>query len=482
MNAITAFVDSLDTKNHKRLFIKNNQLVCVNKKEIGFWNWLRANLGFGPASLKKIAEYIEKNKAELFKTAVNETTYAKWERFKRVLQQYNKWRICWKRVKNISWNILKQATTPVSFIASEWARYKERHPIITPEKDLNLNLQHYFTSLTDKEPGGIFDPNRGYLNLLRRFENDKDGVVYPFTLRQPEIYRDQFEKLEKVLTESFKAGKKFVAMRLETSIHGLVAFFRADGKFKIIDSMMDSSIKTNQLAKQLNEASIKGTNGLPIKFKGEYINTRIQRGSDSYCTKYATLYLHQMAKVKHFKGYKQVNAAFRDNALKTYDDIAKIPEDKKLKNASSLPNDVAISFMQAWMKKVYLPKERWQDSTKEDVMSSVRRYSQVYLVTDTETKNGAFQGPHMSVEGMQSRQFILKKLGQPDVVLPQDRFVKRPFATLQDLIPKDPNERSILIKSDTNELFWIKLLPGEVIYNEITLQNGTKKLDRLSPS
>lgn len=369
------------------------------------------------------------------------------------------------------------------FLDQEWKRYKEKWPDF-PEQALSISLN---TVLTSKS-GSLFDINRGHHNILHRFEKSPHVALYPFDLENPESKEENFKVLLKVLTEAFAANKKLVGFRICNPDHTCAAMFSADGHFKVIDSMGSKIINIAQLTLRLNDAKIRNAKAQIIFFNGDYINTHLQKwrgGVDDYCQKYATLYLFQMAKTKSLHGYRQVNAAVRDNVLKTYDDIDKIPEKNELADARHLDPNVTLPFMNAWMRKVYLPTDHWEDITIAHVLKSRLNAPEVYRLTANKENFFCYTASeNLEGENMQERQFLLQKADTSICPLPPDRLLPQPSDfqnyRFKDLFPKEPHEKRILIRSEKGELFWIKLFEGETLLNEKTLKDGTKYQDIFS--
>lgn len=180
-----------------------------------------------------------------------------------------------------------------------------------------------------------------------------------------------FEFIKKTLACAFAAGKEIVAIRVTNTVHTAVAAFRVDGKFKVIDSLSSHTIDINYLTKKLNCSQLKDSKGQIVNFHGRYINTHLQKGGHE-CLRFATLYAYQIAKRQKLNAYREVNGAFAEGRLNTFEDIAMIDEAKPIQDASKISKSKYKHFMQSWAyRSGGLKVDEWQDLTFADLLENV---------------------------------------------------------------------------------------------------------------
>ncbi|WP_068467652.1 hypothetical protein [Candidatus Protochlamydia phocaeensis] len=206
----------------------------------------------------------------------------------------------------------------------------------------------------DEDSKAIFIPNPQFINPYKGENSNPDT-------------EEGFNVLKKYLSSAFAIGKEFVVFRFTNNVHTIVGAFRSDGKFKIIDSLLDNTVDLNRLTDALNQAQIKDAAGNPLTFRGKYINTHLQKGGHE-CIRFATLYGYQMAKRQSFKGYKEVNGALAEGRLRSFEDIFRINEVPLIKDASSVPSQNYKSFMHSWAYRTQgIKKNSWKDLTLADI-------------------------------------------------------------------------------------------------------------------
>lgn len=298
-------------------------------------------------------------------------------------------------------------------------------------------------STFENDPRVYFIPDPHYLGLLseKLLNINKEGWV---------------STLEEILRSAFILDKEMVVTRLSNSGHDVGAVFKADGSFKIIDSMDSTILEVNELASQLNQGNIKDSNGNPIHFSGEYTQSGIQKGGHE-CQLFATLYLYQIAKTGDCNAYQQVNAAFAEGQLNKFEDYIHIDTTKKLLRGDRIPVEKYRPFFRSWGHRlVGVRAERWQDITiKEIVQISLpdTKVGEVTISHDDNTKENSFpRTRYLSIFGQKkvsSAKVIVKKDGSEIEVscLPEVDV----HATLGSLIPTN-SEKTVLLFEKGKEI------------------------------
>lgn len=482
MSAITQYFDQ---KKDARLLIRSGELECVSKSQIGLWTRFKAWCGFGPASLKNVCAFIAKNPQKFFKQPLDPLSAQKWERFRTLIERYNKKHLFWKRIKNLSkvfqGHVLPEPKAGLPLLEKVWKEYSKS---IDPHKRtaslatrmIPLHLDHMVPNKS------YIDVDQGEANIVRELASNAQVAFYPLEFKSPERDAQEFAHLCKFMDEAFRAGKSYFVVRLRDHDHAVAAAFRYDGKFKIIDSVKNSTIDIKTLGDKLNGAAIADSKGKPIQFRSEYVNTHLQK-ADNCCEKYATLYACQMAKTGHFNGYKQVNAAFANRQLNRFEDYQQIARNGSLKDAGKLDRERTRPFLESWIfRSLHLPANRWQDLKVKDIskigvfptMLDFFRFQPGEAVyasghTDLETKPEIIPG---------SRQWILVDLQGQQRPLPQDRLIRMEEnfeqSTFGELVPTSKDEIRLLIRSGKGEMWWIRLFKGERLFQEATKKDGQK--------
>jgi hypothetical protein len=215
------------------------------------------------------------------------------------------------------------------------------------------NLRNKFSFRT--EVGPDFDK---LSNLTLDCQNDDEAYFIPVSCWENITRLSRVEldpKVEKelaflieALSAAFETGKKIVVVRLANANHAVAAGFCADGHFKIIDSMLNLTFDVTNLIEQLNKAQLKDSKGKVIHFKGEYINTSIQKDGCN-CTFFATLYCYQMYKQKNLDAFEEVNGAFAEGKLKRFEDCKKIDGSRRIRSfEENSSKDLYNQFMCSW--------------------------------------------------------------------------------------------------------------------------------------
>ena len=189
-------------------------------------------------------------------------------------------------------------------------------------------------------------------NLILDCQDDPEAFFIPVNGQESRLTSlnptkpIELEFLKNTLHAAFTTGKKIVVVRFTNGFHTVAAGFSSNGNFKIIDSMMYRTVNIKALTQVLNQASIKNDTGEIIQFKGEYINTRLQRGGHE-CIRFATLYCYQMYQKKNLEAFAEVNGAFLEGKLQRFEDYTKVEGSQKIPILNSEKADYA-SFMRSW--------------------------------------------------------------------------------------------------------------------------------------
>jgi hypothetical protein len=230
-------------------------------------------------------------------------------------------------------------------LSNIWENYKK--PNIIRKEPLRLDMA-FLKLMLEFIPGPdstVRPDDHPLANLVLACESNPDVYFIPTS----NFFGQSFDikLLKETLGAAFAVGKKMVVARLSNKIHGVAAGFCADGTFKIIDSMRNGTVNIDKLTKDLNEAMMKDRFGKLINFAGEYVNTHVQKGGHD-CLRFATLYCYQMAQTKRLDAYMEVNGAFLEGRLKTFEDYKKINGSVKIGDLSGKEYTYS-PFMQSWV-------------------------------------------------------------------------------------------------------------------------------------
>lgn len=185
LNSIQSYVDSLKgNKDHLILMVENGNLITKTRKEVGYWTLISAKLfGAGPASFKKVCQFIQKNPDGIKLHIEDSKGLQAWESFKTKVLVYNQKRVHWKKAYlNKSISYIKNDNTNFTNTVE---KVKELSRTLALEgKKLALFVGHttddvlYQTQDTvrvslDKCLGKDLDPSR--IHLLMNF-NDREKM------------------------------------------------------------------------------------------------------------------------------------------------------------------------------------------------------------------------------------------------------------------------------------------------------------------
>lgn len=273
---------------------------------------------------------------------------------------------------------------------------------------------------------------------------------FPTNRNQPGAY--PFNELKEYLSLAFASGKELVIARICNELHTALVAFRPDGKFKIIDSKLTPTIDINALTKNLNESNIKDLKGAKIKFKGKYINTELQKGGHE-CQRFASLYGYHMAKKNSFKAYKEVNGAFAEGRLNTFEDINKIDGSASISNSFEIDLQKYKSFMESWAyRSVGIQKDSWKDLTVKflDENTKYDNGNTAYYVITSDQINGFDilpEGEFALIDGTKPEIHIIPNIQEK---------------TLGSLIT-DENEKIVVIPRKNNDPLIYKLTSNQEV-------------------
>lgn len=132
--------------NHNRvLCIKNGSLTFESKKKVGRWTLFLAKLGFGNASMRKVADFINRNWYNIFNSNPKSITP-----LNDFIRRYNKQQIiCWKKASSIlRWPL----TLPLSPTPSPPTSPSPVRPLRPSDPSLNKDTNTTFPSQPPKNP------------------------------------------------------------------------------------------------------------------------------------------------------------------------------------------------------------------------------------------------------------------------------------------------------------------------------------------
>jgi len=233
-----------------------------------------------------------------------------------------------------------------AFIEKMWQEYKEKTDLGAPASLEQFRIEKSL----DTGNFSTVQPDYKLANLPLKLQND------PYTLFLPDVIHpanaEEVKKLTDTLQAAFTIGKEMVVVRFGTNMHAVLGAFSITGEFKLIDSMSSQVINHKELENKLNQAKISNKNGNFISFQGDYINTRIQKGGNT-CLRISTLYAYQIAKRRDMDAYQEVNGAFLEGRLNTFEDYACIDgASSRKKTVTTIPASYT-KFMNSWAYRSY---------------------------------------------------------------------------------------------------------------------------------
>ncbi|MCE5317420.1 MAG: hypothetical protein LLG04_08705 [Parachlamydia sp.] len=365
------------------------------------------------------------------------------------------------RLKN-SFHLPKDRESQI-FLDKLWKDYKEQHG---NGKNLRVGLlliEHEKKDHSNEKPGTLSNPERHpRANPLLTFENDSEALFAPskeFDLEK----KTDMQRLQKVLKAGFASGRQMVGLRIgHTKLdHAVAAVFCRDGRFRVIDSICDCSVDMAILTQQLNAARIPGSHGRPIQFKGDYVNTHLQK-EGNHCTHFATLYLYQILKKRDLNAFEEVNGAFAEGKLLRFEDHASIGSSKKLRDASSIAKTRYLPFMLSWIHRSKgLTVDRWQDVTLEEVVKSSPKPPASYAGLDIYTLGK--ETFHIDALNRNMPLFIRDSQGRQKPIPVVAAW--SPKTRLGELTPDQQGMHTVVLyEYGDSKPIVLKLQPGEVLF------------------
>jgi len=252
-----------------------------------------------------------------------------------------------------------------------WDKYRD----VLEKNEKLLSSDNVLASIV-LEPLG-FESNRGCISADGSLVNEVLGFEdHPTAYFIPSTYfinggDEQLTFLDKSvaqqdlisqISDAFLLGKDVIVGRYGNDVHAITFACNQDGHFKIIDSFTHGTVDINKLESALNAAKIKDSNGKAIHFQGEYVTTRLQIGGN-HCQRFATMYAIRIAQTGDIDSYKEVNGAFLEGRMKSYEDLKTIDGKTRI---ATMPEDWSQngyrSFMLSWgMRLLGLPQNDWRE-------------------------------------------------------------------------------------------------------------------------
>jgi len=298
-----------------------------------------------------------------------------------------------------------------------------------------------------------FIPANSWENALRKRERELEPQK-----------ADHLAFLIKTLSAAFETGKKIVVARLANGIHTAAAGFCVDGRFKIIDSMLDSTVNIRYLGEQLNKASLKNSEGNIIHFKGEYINTSIQRGGHE-CIRFATLYCYQMYKKKDLNAFEEVNGAFSEGKLKRFEDYKQISGSKKIRSFSgSSSKDLYDKFMRSWAYRTQdMLVDTWEEINLTSRLQESEKMEIYYLENNPNFPPGNISSEQIFIVDKKGTELTINSLND----MPKEQEI--PLSTddsvvLGSLASPNKEKRLLIFEYGQNQPRLYRLLPHQQVF------------------
>ena len=115
----------------------------------------------------------------------------------------------------------------------------------------------------------MVDSDFSYGNIILDFKEDPKVFFIPQVLEPQNAGFNM--QLINLLQAAFASGRTMAVVRFLNNAHFVVAAFKNDGQFVVVDSMSSLTIcDINQLKHALNQAKITDSLNQPIQFQGSY--------------------------------------------------------------------------------------------------------------------------------------------------------------------------------------------------------------------
>lgn len=125
----------------ERLIVRQNKLHLINGRSISLWICLKAQFGYGPASMKKVAQYVHKHRNNLFPQEGGPLSIQNKNAFNAFIKSYNAGRLLSSK-KAISIGEI-EAETITTYGLEEWANIGIN---VTDAPPLPANLKQMYRS------------------------------------------------------------------------------------------------------------------------------------------------------------------------------------------------------------------------------------------------------------------------------------------------------------------------------------------------
>lgn len=364
--------------------------------------------------------------------------------------------------------------TPEQLSSAQFLEELSKRHMSIHEKEQQKGV---FTTILDtlQNDYAVFPDLHKFSDLILECQNDDEAYFVPSnswenSLKACEGFliperAEHMAFLIKVLSAAFETGKKIVVARLGSETHAVAAGFSVDGQFKIIDSQFNSTINTEYLTQQLNQACIKNSQKNIITFAGEYVNTSIQKAWGTVCMRFATLYCYQMYKSKDLEAYQEVSGAFAEGKLKRFEDYKQISKAKKIQSFDkSHSRDLYDKFMRSWVYRTFgFLVDTWEELKPSHVQ--LAKMSIYFLENDPEYpefppryKNSS----HFVIEDENGLELTINNLNE----MPKKQEIplnKDDSVTLGELVSSSNEKRLLIFEEGENQPRLYRLLPHQRI-------------------
>lgn len=400
--------------------------------------------------------------------------------FKGLLNKKNDSSTATKKQHGINWNAANHSN-PVAnatYLKKLWQEFEIKHthpdhPQARSFRQQRLHFEHNLKNEYSSFSRSIPSPCSLFANPMLGFKESQDVFFIPDNDAFNPTVKTECSVLIDSLRASFGSGKKMLVTQLANNIHAVAAGFKTNGEFKIIDSMGGKTVDMKALTKVLNEAKIKNLDGKLIKFKGEYVNTYIQKGGHE-CLRFSMLYCYQMAKRLDLNAYQEINGAFLEGKLVKYEDFSQIETVKKVKDIGSSVL-VYKPFMRSWALRICgFQAHDWKQIPLSELVKPIEsgegQIGIYALKSDDFPKGCCFKKGLCDL-------ILEDEHGNEISIFDENISLGKPLsdssATIESLSPKVSGTKHFLILNKGNEephLF--RPLPGQKLYGIEHLSDG----------
>lgn len=358
------------------------------------------------------------------------------------------------------------------YLDKMWQDYRNSRPQSSSFCHISTLIRAIENTSNRSNSYGMTDPNESGIlsNPFLHLRPAKGVFVIPqikYTTNDSFIQND----LSKTLNEAFTSGYETVIGRFGNGIHAFVMVFQVDGTCTLVDSMFNHSIDMQKTLTTLNRTVIKNTNGARVLFNnGSTINTKLQKGGN-HCLFFATLYAIRIAETGDLEAYKEVNGAFLEGKLKTFEDISKIPGSRRISEAPTVQFQDYVDFMKSWVCRCYgYSYDHMNDIPIKKITEHLRSEDSIEMNYFDQHGNISSKSP-LVIPGR--KLFICTQSGKEmdlfsEEVLKKDELYKYQEKTIGDLI--QTHQRWLLIneKIPSTKSYLIPLNPGDQLIQKVT--------------